>query len=71
LLKAETTHYVPFHLHTVILRANIDIDTGFGGIEIGIIGEMYLFMLPFYRVIGETAIDIFTIDTNAHSQTLN
>jgi hypothetical protein len=71
LLKAQATHHVPFHFYIVFLRTNVDIDTGFGGIEIRMIGKMCLFMLAFYRVIGEAPIDIFTINANAHSQILN
>jgi hypothetical protein len=70
LLKAQATHYVPFHFYTVILRTDIDIDAGLGGIEIRAIGEMRLFMLAFYGVISKTPIDILAMNTNAHSQTL-
>ena len=65
--KAQTANYIPFHFDIIGLGADVDVDLGFCGGEVGRWGEMSLLMLFFYCMIGRAAIDIFTIDTNAHT----
>jgi hypothetical protein len=60
------TNYVPFHFDVIGLGADVDVDLGFCGGEVGRWGEMGLLMLFFYCMIGGAAIDIFAMDTNAH-----
>jgi hypothetical protein len=66
LAKALATNYVPFHFDVIGLGADVDVDLGFCGGEVGRWGEMGLLMLFFYCMIGGAAIDIFAMDTNAH-----
>jgi hypothetical protein len=53
------------------MGTDIDINTRFRGLKIWILSQMCLLVLAFHRMISRTAIDILTINANAHSQTLN
>ncbi len=67
LLETFTADYIPFHFNFVLVGANVDVDGGFYGVEIGCFGEMDLFVLSFYGVVGEAAVYIVAVNTNTHS----
>jgi hypothetical protein len=68
--ETKTTHHVPFHFDVISLGTNIDVDTGFLGIEIWAIRQVGLFVLTFDGMVGETAIHIMAVDTNTHGENI-
>ena len=66
LLETFTADYIPFHFNFVLAGADVDVDCGFYGVEIGCFGEMNLFVLSFYGVVGEAAVYIMAVNTNTH-----
>jgi hypothetical protein len=67
LLKTLTPDYIPFHFYFVLTGADVDVDGGFYGVEIGCFGEVDLFVLSFYGVVCEAAVYIVAVNTNTHS----
>jgi hypothetical protein len=67
LLETLTANYIPFHFNFVLAGADVDVDGGFYGVEIGCFGEVKLFVLFFYGVVGEAAVYIVAVNTNTHS----
>lgn len=68
LFKTFTANYIPFHLDAIFCGADINVDAGFNGVKGGIVANMAFLMLCFYGVVGDTAIDIVTVNTNTHIQ---
>jgi len=64
-----TTDYIPLHLDFFGGGADIDIDSWLDRLKIWIFRQMGLLVLVFYGVVGETAIDIYAINTNTHGHT--
>jgi hypothetical protein len=48
--------------------ADVNVNGGFYRVEIGIFSEMRLFVLGFYGVVGQAAIDVMAVNTNTHSR---
>lgn len=67
LLETLTPDYIPFHFNFVLAGTDVDVDGGFYGVEIGCFGEVNLFVLFFYGVVGEAAVYIVAVNTNTHS----
>jgi hypothetical protein len=66
LLETFTADYIPFHFYFILPGADVDVDCGFYGVEIGGFGEVRLFVLCFYGVVGEAAVYIMAVNTNTH-----
>jgi hypothetical protein len=67
LFETLTPDYIPFHFYFVLTGADVDVDGGFYGVEIGCFGEVDLFVLSFYGVVCEAAVYIVAVNTNTHS----
>lgn len=64
--EAQTANNVPFHFDLVISVADVDIDRGLIGLKGRSLSQMGLLMLRLDGVIRHTAINILTVNANAH-----
>lgn len=67
LFETLTSDYIPFHFYFILAGADVDVDCRFYGVEIGCFGEVKLFVLSFYGVVGEAAVYVMAVNTNTHS----
>jgi hypothetical protein len=61
-----TANHIPFHLDTIVVSADVNINAGAGSLKVGQGCQMRLMMLSFDCMISRTSIDIFAIDTDTH-----